>query len=53
MSAAAIAMMIVAIVLVWGGLVVAIIFLARHPLQDDEEIDALLEDEGPAADSTR
>ncbi|WP_448072423.1 methionine/alanine import family NSS transporter small subunit [Georgenia yuyongxinii] len=36
MTAAAIIMLVVAIALVWGGLVVAIVFLVRHPLIEDE-----------------
>lgn len=35
MSFASIAMMIIAIVTVWGGLVAAIINLRRHPETDD------------------
>ncbi|HEX7350480.1 methionine/alanine import family NSS transporter small subunit [Brachybacterium sp.] len=35
MSFASIAMMIVAIVTVWGGLVAAIVNLTRHPEADD------------------
>jgi hypothetical protein len=36
MTATAIVMLIVAITLVWGGLVTAIVFLVRHPLIEDE-----------------
>lgn len=37
MSAAAIIMMCVALCLVWGGLVVALIHLNRHPEEDSDE----------------
>lgn len=37
MSTAAIVMMIVAIVLVWGGLLVSAIHLRRHPESTDPE----------------
>ncbi|MFD1505117.1 methionine/alanine import family NSS transporter small subunit [Georgenia yuyongxinii] len=36
MTASALIMLVVAIALVWGGLVVAIVFLVRHPLTEDE-----------------
>lgn len=36
MSAGAITMMIIAITLVWGGLVAAIIQLRRHPERSDD-----------------
>ena len=35
MSTAALVMMIVAIVIVWGGLVASIVHLRRHPDQRD------------------
>lgn len=35
MSFGAIVMMIIAIVTVWGGLVAAIVNIARHPEQND------------------
>lgn len=35
MSFASIAMMIIAIVTVWGGLVAAVVNLVRHPEKDD------------------
>ncbi|MGO1505533.1 MAG: methionine/alanine import family NSS transporter small subunit [Brachybacterium sp.] len=35
MSVSAIVMMIIAIVTVWGGLVAAIVNIARHPEQND------------------
>ncbi|MBP2380309.1 methionine/alanine import family NSS transporter small subunit [Brachybacterium sacelli] len=35
MSVASIVMMVIAIVTVWGGLVAAVINLARHPEKDD------------------
>ncbi len=37
MSFSAIAMMIVAIVTVWGGLVAAIVNIARHPEASDND----------------
>ncbi|TRW47490.1 methionine/alanine import family NSS transporter small subunit [Georgenia yuyongxinii] len=37
MTTSAVIMLVVAIALVWGGLVVAITFLVRHPLTDDDE----------------
>ncbi|WP_417564319.1 methionine/alanine import family NSS transporter small subunit [Microbacterium sp.] len=37
MTATAVVMMIVAMVTVWGGLVVAVVNLARHPEVADEE----------------
>lgn len=37
MSGAAIVMMVVALVLVWGGLVVALLHLRRHPEEADED----------------
>lgn len=36
MSAPAIAMLIIAIVVVWGGLVAAIFALSRHPEEPDD-----------------
>lgn len=51
MSTVAVVMMIVAIVVVWGGLAASIRFLARHPLDDREELETILED-GPEADTT-
>ncbi|MGP9539189.1 methionine/alanine import family NSS transporter small subunit [Brachybacterium sp. AOP43-C2-M15] len=36
MSFSAIAMMVIAIVTVWGGLVAAIINIARHPEASDD-----------------
>lgn len=38
MSASAIVMMIIALVLVWGGLVAAIIQIRRRPEVSDEEL---------------
>ncbi len=35
MTLLAIVFMLLAMVIIWGGLVVAITFLARHPLDDD------------------
>lgn len=43
MSAVAIVMMIVSIAVVWGGLVVAIRFLVRHPLDPTEGATAVLD----------
>ncbi|WP_167131176.1 methionine/alanine import family NSS transporter small subunit [Paramicrobacterium chengjingii] len=37
MSASAIIMMLVAIVTVWGGMVVSIVHLMRHPEEKDDE----------------
>ncbi|UNX53661.1 methionine/alanine import family NSS transporter small subunit [Georgenia sp. TF02-10] len=39
MTPVAILMMIIAIVVVWGGLVVAITFLVRHPVEDVPDAD--------------
>ena len=44
MSPEAVILMILAIILVWGGLAVATRFLITHPLPPDEDDDA-----GPAA----
>lgn len=35
MTPLAIVFMLIAMVIIWGGLAVAITFLARHPLDDD------------------
>ena len=51
MTASAIIMMLIAIVVVWGGLAVSIRYLARHPLDDREEVETILDD-GSEADST-
>ncbi|TCP54292.1 putative methionine/alanine importer small subunit [Tamaricihabitans halophyticus] len=40
MSASAIVMLIIAIVVVWGGLGVALLLLRRHPDRPDEETQA-------------
>jgi hypothetical protein len=37
MTPLSIAVMIVAMLILWGGLVVAITFLAKHPLEDDDD----------------
>lgn len=36
MTPLAIVFMIIAMLVIWGGLVVAITFLVKHPLEDDE-----------------
>ncbi|WP_152192719.1 methionine/alanine import family NSS transporter small subunit [Georgenia satyanarayanai] len=36
MTPLAILFMIIAMLVIWGGLVVAITFLAKHPLEDDD-----------------
>lgn len=36
MTPLAILFMIVAMLVIWGGLAVAITFLVRHPLEDDD-----------------
>ncbi len=36
MTPLAIALMLLAMLIIWGGLAVAITFLARHPLEDEE-----------------
>lgn len=36
MTPLAILFMIIAMLVIWGGLVVAIVFLAKHPLEDDD-----------------
>lgn len=36
MTPLAIVVMIVAMLILWGGLVVAIVFLAKHPLEDED-----------------
>lgn len=41
MTPVAIVMMIVAILVVWGGLGVAVIFLARHQIDDDPDATTL------------
>ncbi|HLT85239.1 MAG TPA: methionine/alanine import family NSS transporter small subunit [Phototrophicaceae bacterium] len=43
MTPLAIVFMIIAMLVIWGGLVVAITFLARHPLAPEDD------DGGPAA----
>lgn len=43
MTTVAIVMMIVAIAVVWGGLVVAIRFLVRHPLDPEAGAPAVLD----------
>lgn len=40
MSTGAIIMMIISIVLVWGGLVAAIVHLRRHPEQPEQDAGA-------------
>jgi hypothetical protein len=35
MTSVAIVMMIIAMLVVWGGLVLAVVYLARHPLAED------------------
>ena len=37
MSGAAIAMMIVAILIIWGGLVLALVNLSRHPEEPEDD----------------
>lgn len=36
MTPLAILFMIISMLVIWGGLVVAITFLAKHPLEDDD-----------------
>ncbi|GAA3510387.1 methionine/alanine import family NSS transporter small subunit [Georgenia daeguensis] len=45
MTTTAILMMIVAILVVWGGLVLAVVYLMRHPLEEDTHGDFLDEPE--------
>ncbi|WP_418606870.1 methionine/alanine import family NSS transporter small subunit [Georgenia sp. SUBG003] len=45
MSTVAIVMMLVAMLVVWGGLVAAVVFLLRNPLQEDAGGDYLDEPE--------
>lgn len=45
MTTTAIIMMIVAILVVWGGLAVAIVYLMRHPLEEDAGSDYMDEPE--------
>ncbi|MFH5823588.1 methionine/alanine import family NSS transporter small subunit [Georgenia sp. AZ-5] len=42
MTPVAIVMLIVAILVVWGGLVLSIVFLVRHPLDESEDVGTLL-----------
>ncbi|WP_437584311.1 methionine/alanine import family NSS transporter small subunit [Paramicrobacterium sp. CJ85] len=37
MSASAIVMMLISMITVWGGVVVAVVHLMRHPEQPDDE----------------
>ncbi|KAE8764230.1 methionine/alanine import family NSS transporter small subunit [Georgenia thermotolerans] len=48
MSAAALVMLVVALVVVWGGLGTAVVFLLRHPLPDDDVVHLLDEEPGGA-----
>ncbi|GAA1642604.1 methionine/alanine import family NSS transporter small subunit [Georgenia ruanii] len=48
MSAAALVMLVVALLVVWGGLGAAVGFLLRHPLPDDD-VDRVLGEEGADA----
>lgn len=41
MTPVAITMMIIAIVVVWGGLTVAVVFLMRHQVDDDPDAQTL------------
>lgn len=36
MTPLAIVFMLLAMLIIWGGLAVAIVFLAKHPLEDDD-----------------
>jgi hypothetical protein len=47
MSGAALVMLTVALLVVWGGLGAAVVFLVRHPLPDDR-VEQLLGD-GPGS----
>ena len=49
MSAAALVMLVVALLVVWGGLGAAVVFLVRHPLPDDDVVRLLDEDAGGAS----
>ncbi|WP_152195617.1 methionine/alanine import family NSS transporter small subunit [Georgenia subflava] len=46
MTTTALIMMIIAILVVWGGLVLAITFLARNPLEDDRPDERPLDEPG-------
>jgi hypothetical protein len=41
MTTVSVVMMIVAILVVWGGLLFAVVFLVRHPLEDQRPDDML------------
>jgi hypothetical protein len=40
-------MLVVAVLVVWGGLAAAVVFLVRHPLPEDDVVERVLGQEGP------
>lgn len=53
MTPLAIVFMLIAMAIIWGGLAVAIAFIARHPLDDDGPDDAEPGAAAPAPGSTQ
>lgn len=50
MTPIAITMMIIAMLVVWGGLAVAVVFLRKHPVADDPDAQTLGGGKGDLSD---